>query len=141
MKFEINKIEKLLHELAFKSFKKGEIPVSAVVTQGSKIIAKSCNCREKLNDITAHAEILAIKKAAKRLKRWNLNDCDLYVSLKPCQMCYEVIKQSRIQNVYYFLEKPEFKKDYNKTNFVGLNDSKFSCSYQQLLSDFFQNKR
>lgn len=140
MDFE-KKIEKYLYKLSLKSFRKGEIPVSAIIVKDNQIIASAYNCREKYKDITAHAEILAIKKAAHCLKRWNLNDCTLYVSLKPCQMCYEVIKQSRIEKVIYYLEKPESKKDYNKTNFIFAQNGNFSHTYQQLLSDFFQNKR
>lgn len=140
MDFEIE-IERKLYKLALKSFKKGEIPVSAIIVKQNNIVSSAYNRKEKNNDVTAHAEILAIKKAAKSLKRWNLNDCDLYVSLKPCNMCYEVIKQSRIRKVFYFLEKPDFKKEYDKTELICASTSTFSCSYQQLLSDFFQNKR
>ena len=96
------KIQKLLLKLAKRAARKSEIPVSAVVVNNNKIISCSYNKKEQKKDITAHAEILAIKKAAIRLKRWNLSDCILYVSLKPCAMCYEVIKQSRIKKVVYF---------------------------------------
>lgn len=140
MDFE-KEIERKLYKLALKSFKKGEIPVSAIIVKQNNIVSSAYNRKEKNNDVTAHAEILAIKKAAKSLKRWNLNDCDLYVSLKPCNMCYEVIKQSRIRKVFYFLEKPDFKKEYDKTELISTSTSNFSHSYQQLLSDFFQNKR
>lgn len=136
-----NKIDKKLFLNALKATKKGEIPVSAVIVKNNRILCDSYNQKEKKHDITAHAEILAIQKAAKKLHRWNLNDCDLYVSLKPCNMCMEVIKQSRIRKVYYFLEKPYSKLDFNKTIFELKENQDFSSSYQQLLSSFFQNKR
>ncbi len=134
-------IKKQLLQLAYKAYKNNEIPVSAIVVKNNKIVAKSFNKREKSKDITAHAEVLAIKKAARKLKRWNLSDCILYVTLKPCDMCTEIIKQSRIKELYYLLEKPISKHDYKKTTFSILDDKKVSSSYQQLLSSFFQNKR
>jgi tRNA(adenine34) deaminase len=136
-----SEIIKILMKLAEKAGKKGEIPVSAVVIHNNKLISKKYNRREKNNNVMGHAEILAIQTAAKRLKRWNLSDCDLYVSLKPCQMCMEVIKQSRIKNVYYLLDKLDYKRDFSKTNVTLLKDFPESDSYQQLLSDFFQNIR
>ena len=136
-----SKILEQLLKLAQKSNQKNEVPVSAILTYKNKIIAKAYNKREKTKNIMDHAEILAIKTGSKKLKRWNLSDCNLYVSLKPCNMCMEVIKQSRIKNVYYFLQKPENKKEYNKTNFYYIENSDFLNSYSNLLSSFFQNKR
>jgi tRNA(adenine34) deaminase len=86
------KIIKKMLKMAKKASNKGEIPVAALVIHNDKLISSAINNRESKNDITGHAEILAIKKASRKLKRWNLCDCDLYVSLKPCQMCMEVIK-------------------------------------------------
>ena len=104
-------------KLAVKASKKGEVPIGAIVVYNKKIIAKAFNLREKRHDITAHAEVLALKKASKTLKRWNLSDCELYVTLKPCSMCESILKQSRIKNVYYLCEKLSFKKEFEKTNF------------------------
>ena len=132
---------KSLMKLSTKAFKKGEIPVAAIVIKDNKILSKKYNLKEKRKDITAHAEILAIQKAARKLKSWNLTNCDLYVTLKPCKMCEEVIKQSRIRNVYYILDKLDYKHDYNKTNFNLLNVEDELNSYQQLLSSFFKKRR
>ncbi len=140
MNLEANIYKKLLKQ-ATKAYKKGEIPVAALVMKDNKILSISYNKKEKTQDITSHAEILAIKKAAKKLKRWNLSDCILYVTLKPCSMCNEIINQSRISKVYYLLDKPEFKKEYYKTKFEVSDFSDYSVTYQQLLSNFFQNKR
>lgn len=133
-------IEKLL-KLAKKAFQRKEVPVSAVIIHNNKIIAQSYNRREKKKSVCAHAEILAIEKASKKLNRWNLSDCVLFVSLKPCSMCTEVIKQSRLNKVYYLLDKPSFKNEYNKTTFELLKTLNHSNSYQQLLSSFFRNMR
>lgn len=135
------KIIDLLIKLATKAYQKGEIPVSAVLVQNQKIVSKKYNLKEKTKDITAHAEILCIRDAAKKLKSWNLSDCDLYVTLKPCNMCMEVIKQSRIKNVYYLLDKLDYKHEFTKTNIQKIESKNDINTYQQLLSDFFQNKR
>ena len=96
---------------------KGNIPVGAVIVMNNKIISKAYN-KKNLNpgiiknkvhhpgkNISIyHAEILAIIKACKKLKSWRLNDCDLYVTLEPCNMCLSAIAESRIKNVYYILD-------------------------------------
>ncbi len=78
-----------------------DIPVGAVVVRHGKIIAEAYNTREKDSDVTSHAEILAIRQAAKVLDNWRLEDCDLYVTLEPCPMCGWAILQSRIRNLYF----------------------------------------
>lgn len=78
-----------------------DVPVGALVVQNGEIISSACNEREKTNDITAHAEILAIKKASEILNNWRLEDCELYVTLEPCPMCTWAILQSRIKAVYF----------------------------------------
>jgi len=78
-----------------------DVPVGALITKNGKIIASACNEREKTNDITAHAEILAIKQAAEKLNNWRLDECELYVTLEPCPMCAWAILQSRIKTVYF----------------------------------------
>ncbi len=79
----------------------GDIPVGAVIVKNGCIISQACNTREKDNDITSHAEILAIKQASQTLNNWRLDDCDMYVTLEPCPMCGWAILQSRIKNLYF----------------------------------------
>ena len=79
----------------------GEVAVGAVIVKNNQIIAQACNKKEALNDVTAHAEILAIRAAEKVLNNWRLEDCDLYVTLEPCPMCATAIINSRIKNVYF----------------------------------------
>lgn len=79
----------------------GDIPVGAVIVKDGKILARTHNTREKDNDITSHAEILAIRQAEKELNNWRLDNCDLYVTLEPCPMCGWAILQSRIKSVYF----------------------------------------
>jgi len=72
---------------AQKAFKKGEIPVGAVIVKDNKIIAKSHNNRQKKFNVYGHAEINCIIKAAKKIKDWRLDDCEMYVTLEPCDLC------------------------------------------------------
>lgn len=132
---------KLLIKLAKKAARKKEVPISALIVRKGKIIATSYNRRNKSKYILDHAELLVIKKASRKLKDWRLNDCELYVTLKPCKMCYAAINQSRIKNVYYLLDKPEEKKEYNKTEYQEANNSTYKGEYSLILKTFFQKKR
>ncbi|MEQ8240387.1 MAG: nucleoside deaminase [Cyclobacteriaceae bacterium] len=78
---------KLALQEATLAFEEGEIPVGAVITAGNKIIAKAHNQVQRLNDVTAHAEMLAITAAQNHLGAKYLNECTLYVTLEPCIMC------------------------------------------------------
>ena len=78
-----------------------DVPVGAVIVKNGEIIASGCNEREKNNDISAHAEIVAIRQAELKLGNWRLDDCELYVTLEPCPMCAWAILQSRISTVYF----------------------------------------
>ncbi len=86
-------------ELARLAAKKGEVPVGAVVVKDGEIIGSSANLRESNNDATAHAEIEAIREACRKLGRWRLSDCELYVTLEPCPMCAGAIVNSRLKKV------------------------------------------
>ena len=77
-----------------------EVPVGAVIVKDGKIIASAHNLKETLKDVTAHAEILALKQAAEAIGNWRLNGCDMYVTLEPCPMCASAIAQARISNLY-----------------------------------------
>lgn len=136
-----DKYYSILMKLAKKATKHQDVPVSALIVKNNKIIAKAFNTKEKTNNVCNHAEVLVISKVSRKLKDWRLNDCDLYVTLKPCSICENIIKQSRIQNVYYLLSKPNNKKEYNKTKFVETNNSMQKEEYSQYLSDFFKLRR
>lgn len=125
------------------SYQHGDVPIGAVIVKNGEILVKSHNTRENNHQIIGHAEINAILEASKLLKRWNLSDCELYVTLKPCSMCEEVIKQSRISKVVYLLEKLDYKKEYSKTFFEksDINSIESEQMYHALLSSFFQEKR
>lgn len=132
---------KTLMKLAKRASAKNEVPVSAIIVKNDKIISKAFNKREQSHNVLAHAEVIAIKKASKKLKTWRLFDCDLYVTLKPCSICENIIKQSRIRNVYYLIDKPDIKKEYNKTKFNKMNICTYEQMYGLILKNFFQKKR
>lgn len=96
-------IKKAIEE-AKKAYKLGEIPVGAIIIKDEKIIAKAHNQKEKMNNSLAHAELLAITKASKKLNNWRLDDCIMIVTLQPCPMCSSAIKQSRIGKLIYLKE-------------------------------------
>ncbi len=127
----------ILLKLSKKAFKKQEVPVSALIVKDNKILATSYNTRKSKKNVCNHAEMLVIKKASRKLHDWRLNNCDLYVTLKPCSMCESAIKQARISHVYYLLDKLDFKKEYNKTEFSKANIRTLEEKYSQELKDFF----
>ena len=93
-------MEKAL-ELAREAFKLGEVPVGAVVVRDGEIIGEGYNLREREGSVIAHAEVIAIEQACKRLGTWRLSGCTLYVTMEPCPMCAGALVNSRIDRVVY----------------------------------------
>ena len=138
------KVLDLLLKNAKKAYKKGEIPVSAVILdKNGKIISSSYNNRQKSYNVLGHAEVLAILKAEKRIRDWRLDGNSMIVSLEPCEMCSMVIKESRLDNVYYFVPK----KSVDSSISVDVNKKKiddyeeYTEKFKDLLTSFFDNKR
>jgi len=130
-------IKEILIE-AEKSYKNSDIPIGAIIVKDGKIIGRGHNQRISEPDVTNHAEIIAIKEAEKSINDWRLNGCDLYVTLKPCDMCIEVIKAARIDNVFYLLEKDN-KNKFDSTNFKIIEDNVSRETYKEKLSTFFKD--
>ena len=141
-------------EIAFSeaklAFLKDEVPVGALITnREGQIFAKTRNKNRELNDPTAHAEILAIRKTCKELKSNKLFGYSIYVTLQPCEMCLHAILNARISRLYYGasdLENISLQKVYNTISknkkfnieiYSGINEKK--CS--DLLINFFRTKR
>ena len=147
MAYEEKFMKKALN-LAKKARDIDEVPVGAVIVKNGEILASAYNQKEHKNLATAHAEILAINKACKKLNDFRLIGCDLYVSLEPCVMCTGAILSSRIENVYFgayisngSISAAELAKRAelnHKTNFEG-GYLKEECS--QIVSDYFKTKR
>ena len=147
-------LEKIYELLVLESEKasiEGEVPISAIIVKGQQILSVTHNLKEKLNDVTAHAEILAIQEASRKLKNWRLDGCDIYVSLEPCSMCASAIHQSRIDHIYYFVERncESFDNQLLKDIVVEKNSNKkteiiyIDCGNElkKILQDFFKNRR
>ena len=135
---------------AKKAYALGEVPIGCVIVYEDKIIARGYNRRNTDKNTLAHAEVSAINRASKKLGDWRLEDCTLYVTLEPCQMCAGAIVQSRITNVVMgcmnpkagcggsvlnILEMPEFNHQVNVLRGVMEEE----CS--QILQDFFKELR
>ena len=97
---------------AQKALEKEEVPVGAVIVKDGKIIARAHNTKETQKDATCHAEILAIKKACKKLGAWRLLDGEMYVTVETCSMCAGALINSRIKKIY-------IGTDDNKTGACG----------------------
>lgn len=123
---------------AEKAYKLGEVPIGCVIVKDDKIIAKAHNMVEKKKDSTMHAEIIAIKKASKKLENWRLLDCDMYVTLEPCLMCKSAIELSRMKNVYYSTISDN-DININKTKYKQYK--KYSKNTLELLQKFFKKRR
>ena len=142
----MEKYMKLALKEAEKAYKKGEVPIGAVLIKNGKVIAKAHNLKEKKNIAYYHAEILVIKKACKKLKNWRLIDCTMYVTVEPCAMCCGAIKESRISNLVYgtLNENTGFVK--SKSEFfhnIKINISSGICENEcrKIMQDFFNQKR
>jgi tRNA(adenine34) deaminase len=85
----------------------GDVPVGAVIVRDEDVIAVACNRTIRDQDPTAHAELLAIRDAARRVRSWRLNDCSLYVTLEPCAMCAGAIVLGRVPRVVYAADDPK----------------------------------
>ncbi len=135
---------------AQKAYDQLEIPVGVVIVKDGKIISKAHNKKEKKQDTTNHAEILAIQKASKNLNNWRLIDCDMYVTLEPCSMCAGALVNSRIRKVYIGTmdEKTgacgsvlNLLKDYPFNHKVEMETGILQKECETILKNFFKNLR
>ena len=135
---------------AQKAYDKLEVPIGAVIVKDNKIIARAHNLRESKQNAIAHAEILAIQKACKKLKAWRLQDCDIYVTLEPCPMCSGAILNSKIRIVYIGAFEPRsgaagskinLFEDYNFNHKVNYETGIMEEECRKLLQNFFKDIR
>lgn len=98
---------KIALDEAYKAYSIGEVPVGAIIVNNHKIIASGYNMRETLKDPTAHAEIIAIRKASEVLGGWRLIGCTMYVTIEPCAMCAGAIVNSRIEKLVIGAKDPK----------------------------------
>jgi len=132
------------------AFDLGEVPVGAVVVRGGEIIARAHNMTETIKDPTAHAEVLAIREAARALGGWRLIGCDLYVTMEPCSMCAGAIVWSRVERLFYGARDPkagavgslfdipgDSRLNHNPEVVVGVMEEECSA----IVKDFFRELR
>ena len=132
------------------AYQRGEVPIGAIVVYQNQVIGVGYNRREVDHDVTAHAEVIAIKQASQFLKSWRLNDCSLYVTVEPCLMCTGAILQSRIAEVIYGTDEPKsgairstliIKKIPHGQTTPSIQSGVLKDQCQDILIRFFKNKR
>ena len=126
-------------KLAKTAFEEDEVPVGAIVAYGNKIVGKGYNQVEKLNDPTAHAEILAITAACNLLGSKYLDKCTLYVTLEPCMMCTGAIRESQIQKVVFAATDSSHRK--SAPNLFEIQGGLLEAEASELIKSFFRRKR
>jgi len=128
----------------------GEAPVGAVVERGGEIIARAFNRREMDGDPVAHAEILAIRQAARVVGNWRLTGCTIYVTLEPCAMCAGAMVNSRIDTLVYGASDPkagfcgslgDLVRDPRLNHRLEVRRGVLEASCASLLKDFFATLR
>jgi len=126
---------------AMVAYDEEEIPVGAVIVHNNKVISKGHNQCQKLNDSTAHAEMIAITSAQNKIGSKYLNECEMYVTLEPCMMCSGAIHLSKIQKVIYGLDDKEkgylrkSKEELNKKLVIVSNV--LEAESREILESFF----
>lgn len=126
-----------------------EVPIGAVIVKDGKIISSAYNLKETTQDPTAHAELLAIRRACEVLNNWRLTGCSMYVTLEPCVMCASAIAQSRLSDLYIGAPDVDRGTGGSATDIVQSdhvnNMVKVHLQYNEkcsaILTDFFRNRR
>lgn len=136
-----NMKDKIVNKLMImnkKAVKNGDVPVSCIIVKNDKLISCAYNKKYKNNNPFDHAEIIAIRKACKKLKTSNLSDCEMYVSLFPCMMCQGAIIESRLKKIYYILEKEKIINDTIQYEHTFEHMKQY---FEQEIKSFFKDKR
>ena len=137
-------------QLAQESYNLGEVPVGAIVVKNNEIIGRGRNTVISDNDVTAHAEINAIREASKMIGNYRLVDCNMFVTLEPCHMCAKAIVDARLAELVFAAKEPKTGSICSIDNFLenkALNhlvEFKYGLSEEisaNLLKDFFKQKR
>lgn len=128
------------------AFAKDEVPVGCVVVFENKIIARSHNQNRQLKDVFAHAEFLALKQACATLDSPRLDECDIYVTLEPCLMCYAAISWGRIRRLYFGALDEKFGAISSGNKFANYHKPEIYSGIAEkesveLLQEFFRGKR
>ena len=141
MEVFMNEFMNIAIDEARKAFTEGNVPVGAVIVKDDKVVSVAHNRKNSDNISIFHAELLCIIEACKYLKSWHLDDCVMYVTLKPCDMCEAAIAESRIEKVYYLLESNYSLNMNSNINNIMFGKIFDDSNYAKLLSDFFRDMR
>lgn len=128
-------------ELAKKSYNKNEVPVGALIIKNNQIIGQGYNLVNSTNQVINHAEIIAINMANKKLENWRLLDCEIYVTLEPCNMCIGAINNSRIKKIIFGAKNNNFGAIQMRNPKIKVVSGILSFECSKLLSDFFKKIR
>ncbi|MGH3085773.1 MAG: nucleoside deaminase [Rubrobacteraceae bacterium] len=141
---------RLALKAAEQAAEKGEVPVGAVVARGDEVLATAANEREATHDPTAHAELLAIQRAAKTLGGWRLTGCALYSTLEPCPMCAGAAHAARLSRIVYAAPDPksgyagtlhDTPGDARLNHLMPVTSGILEPEAAKLLRDFFKTRR
>ncbi|MDR0617597.1 MAG: tRNA adenosine(34) deaminase TadA [Endomicrobium sp.] len=138
---------------AYKAYKCNEVPVGAVIVKYGKIVSRGFNKCISTLDPTAHAEIVALRKSAKKLQNYRLNDCCIYVTIEPCVMCTGALVNARIKKIVFgafdiktgacksIFEIANNKKLNHQVKIVGGKEQHLSLECANILCNFFKERR
>jgi tRNA(adenine34) deaminase len=137
-------------ELAKKAELKDEVPVGALIVRNGEIIGRGMNTSISDHDPTSHAEINAIRDAAKTIKNYRLKDCSIYITLEPCAMCVGAIQHARIEKIIYGAPDPKTGACGSMVDLISIKEINHHAEAMggilekecgQILKDFFLSKR
>ena len=147
---EHNPFMRLAMDEAEEAADHGEVPVGSVVVREGEVVASAFNRRESWQDPAAHAELLAMRRAAKALGTWRLEGCSVYVTLEPCPMCAGALINARVETLVFGARDPkagavcslhELLDDERFNHRVAVVESELAEACGQLLKDFFRAVR
>ena len=128
----------------------GEVPIGAVAVFGGRVVGRGRNARERLQDPTAHAEILALQEASRALGRWRLTGATIYATLEPCPMCAGALVNARIDRLVYAVPDPkagaagtlfDIPRDPRLNHRIEVASGVLAKECGDLLTQFFHDKR
>jgi tRNA(adenine34) deaminase len=145
--------EQMMHvaiEEATEAAAHGDVPVGAVVAKGDELLGRAGNARERAQDPTAHAEIIALRAAASAAGSWHLEGCTMYVTLEPCAMCAGALVLGRVERLVFGTEDPKagfvgslgnLVRDERLNHTLEVEGGVLSGECADLLKDFFRERR
>lgn len=132
------------------AYEKGEVPIGCVIVKDETIIGRGHNQKETMQDPTAHAEVLALREASKKLGAWRLTDAEVYVTIEPCVMCMGALIQARVSKLIFGARDPKFggarslyslAEDARHNHRFEVVEGVLEKECAQIMKDFFRMRR